>query len=122
MRLAQNVETVGSSSRGQSSQFFLIEGGHNQQNGIGPVSSRFHNLDLIDDEILAQTRKGAVGRGLAQIVERALKELFVGQHREGGGARLLQIGRQSGGSEVSADQAFRRRGFFQFGNNRDTVS
>jgi len=39
---------------GQRNQFFLVEGGNDQQNGIGAIGAGFDDLEFVDDEILAQ--------------------------------------------------------------------
>ena len=106
MSFAQNVEAMRSRDSGQRYQFFLIEGGDNQQDGVGSVCSGFHDLEFIDDKIFAQAGKRTAGRGLAQIVQRALEKRFVGQYRQGGGACLLEFPRECGWSEICADQAF----------------
>ena len=106
MRFAQNVEAVRSRDPGQRYQFFLVEGGDNQQDGVGAIGPGFDDLEFIDDEILAQAGKRTAGRGLAQIVQRALEKLFVGQNRQRGGAGPLEFPRQFGGSEIGANQAF----------------
>src|SRR5208282_2204589 len=53
MSFAQNVEAVRCGDPRQRYQFFLVEGGDNQQNGIGAVCPGFDDLKFIDDEILA---------------------------------------------------------------------
>src|SRR5713101_3883628 len=106
MSLTQNIEAVGSRDPGQRYQFFLIERRDNQQDGVGAACSSFHDLEFIDDEILAQAGKRTAGRGLPQIVQRALKKLFVGQHRQRGGPCPLEFQRKFGWSEIGADQAF----------------
>src|SRR5208282_3366190 len=87
MRFAQNVEALGARDSGQRHQFFLFEGGDDQQNCVGAICLGFHNLELIDDEILAQAGQGTGRRSFAQIVKRAQKKRFVGQHRQCGRAR-----------------------------------
>ena len=81
MSFAQNVETVRSRDPGQRHQFRLLECRDNQENGIGMVCPGLHDLEFIDNEILAQAGKRTAGRNLAEILQGALKELFVGQHR-----------------------------------------
>ena len=79
MRFAQNVQSLHSRDPGQRYQLFLIEGGGNQQDGVGAVRSGFDDLQFVDDEIFAQAGKRTAGGGLAQIFQRALEELFVRQ-------------------------------------------
>ncbi len=75
----------------QREQFLLIEGGDDQQDGVGAVRPGLDDLEFIDDEILAQAGKRSGRRCLAQVVERALEKLLVGQDGKCGGAGLLAV-------------------------------
>ena len=65
MHFAQHVEAVGPRNSGKRYEFLRLERGDNQQDGIGPVGTRFQYLKLIDDEVLAQARNRAVRCSLA---------------------------------------------------------
>jgi len=49
----------------------------------------FDNLELVNDKIFAQAGKRSIRRSLAEIIERALEKLFVGQDRQRGSTGLL---------------------------------
>src|SRR5208282_3706268 len=122
MSFAQNIEAVRSRDLRQRYQLFLLKGGDNEQDGVSAVGLGFHDLEFINDEIFAQAGKRTARGGLAQIIQRALEKLFVGQHRQCGGASLLEFLGEFGWFEIGANQASRGRGFFQFGNDGDRDS
>src|ERR1043166_3577544 len=62
----------------------IIQGGENQQDGVGVMSAGLGNLKFIDNEIFAQAWQLSSGRSLKQVGQRSMKELFVGKHRQRG--------------------------------------
>ncbi len=121
MGFAEDVEILRASGAGKRDQILLIQRGHDQQDGISTMGASFHDLQLIDDEILAQARERSCRRRLAEIVERTLEELFVSQNGERCGAGLLKFAGKFTGMKVGPDQAFRGRGFLQLGDDGDAI-
>ena len=96
-------------------------GGDDEQNGVGANGAGFEDLKRVEDEVLAQAGNvDDVGR-LLEVGERALKELFVGEDRQRGGAGGLEGAGQGCGIKVAADEPFGGRGFFDFGDDRGPV-
>ena len=95
-----------------------VEGGDDEQNGVGAHRPRLVNLVGIDDEILTQHGQFAGSTRGLQIRRRPLKKLPVGQHRQAGCTVRRIIGGNISRLEIAAQNAFRRAGLFDFGNNR----
>ena len=64
-------------------------------------------------------RQGSLvaGRSAPQVLQRALKEFFVGQHRQRCCSCCFQIPRQAFRIKIGADQSAGRRSLFQFGDD-----
>src|SRR5204863_9615301 len=59
--LTQNVQVISLSAARKRSQVILLESSNDQQDGIRAMRSRFQDLEVIDDEVFAQTGKGSRG-------------------------------------------------------------
>src|SRR3546814_9023985 len=77
-----------------------------------------HDLVRVDHEVLTQNRQAACGPSLAQVVVRALEELYVGQHGQAGGPMSRIRRGDLDGIEVFADHSFRGRSLFDLGDDR----
>ena len=88
-----------------------------------PDGARLVDLPGIDHEVLAQHRQVAGGARLLEVVDAALEELPVGQHREAGradcavafGIALRDVGRDE---LALADHALARAGLLDLGDHR----
>ena len=96
----------------------IVQAGGNQQNTVCAHGTRFVDLVGVDHEILAQNRQVARRAGLLEIVDAALKELLVSQHRQAGGTVLGVALGDVGGNEIGAQDALGRAGLFDFGDHR----
>ena len=79
MSFAKHIQATSTRLLGKSNQFGLRQHRHNKENRISRVGSGFQQLELVDDEILAQAWQIRSGRGASQVLQRPLKEFFVGQ-------------------------------------------
>ena len=57
---------------------WLVEGGHDQEDGIGTRGHGLHDLDFVEDEILAQDRPGHRAAHGHEVIEFSVKERRVG--------------------------------------------
>ena len=69
-----------------------VEGGHDEQHGVGAHQAGVGDVAGVDGEVLAHHRQRRRGPGRAQVVGRPGEELLVGEHREAGRAPGL-VGR-----------------------------
>ena len=93
-------------SRGQRmklGELVIGQDGDDEEDGVAAPFDGFQNLAFINDEILAQKRQLHCGANLAEIIERALKELFVRQNGKAGGAGGLIFPGDAHGVEVRAN-------------------
>jgi len=90
----------------QSREFGLVEGGDDEQDGIGAMRSRLQNLKFIHDKIFSQTGDSGAFGGQAQIVERALKELRLSEHGKRSSTAFLKFPGERGYVEFGSNQAF----------------
>src|SRR5205823_12237132 len=82
MNFAQYIQSHAPDDRMQFAQLVIIQRCNDQQDGVGTIGTCLEHLELIHDEILTQTRDGHYGGGNAQIVQRALKVLFLCEDRQ----------------------------------------
>ena len=61
-----------------------VEGGDDQQHGVGPHQAGVHHITGIDREVLPKHGEGAGRPGRAQILVAPAEELGVGQHGQAG--------------------------------------
>ena len=81
----------------------IIEGGHNQQHGIGAGRTRFEQLVAVDDEVLPEQRDvHGLARG-REVPEVPVEEGRLGENRDGGGP-LVRIGPRDGRGIVGAGE------------------
>ena len=88
-----------------------------EQDGVGAGGAGFENLEGIEDEVLAQAGNGDGCGSEGEILERALEELFVGEHGERGCSGCLERAGQRGWIEVRTDESTRGRGLLQLGDD-----
>src|SRR5262249_49917813 len=104
---AEHVQVHGPGAFQQAAKCLVVEGRENQQDRVGVVGPCFQHLEVVNDKVLAQARQLG-GRGsLAQVPQRPLKELLVGEHGKRGSAAAGQLDCQVGYREWIAQQAFR---------------
>ena len=82
VHFTQDIEPMPSRSSRKRTQLLSRQRRHNQQHRIRAIRPRFHQLKLIDDEVLAQTGNRDRRRSFPQISQRSLKEFFISQHRQ----------------------------------------
>jgi trehalose 6-phosphate phosphatase len=117
MHFAEHVQFQRVGLRGQSTEFHILQGGGDQQDGIRPMGARLQKLELIEQKIFAQTGQIARLRSHFQIAQTALEEVLFGEHREGSCASCGEPRSQGSHIEVRANHAPRRRCFFQLGDH-----
>ena len=73
-----------------AAELAIVERGDDQQHGVGAGGARLDDLELGDDEVLAEQRQIDGRAHRAQVIERAVEERRLGQHRDrrGAGARV----------------------------------
>src|SRR3954451_14410359 len=90
-----------------------------QQHSIRTESSRFVDLDFVDDKIFTQKRKGCDTTNRAEIENRTAKVLFVGQDRDSTGATAFVTSGDVGRGQIVADRSSRWRPAFKFCDDFD---
>ncbi len=106
-------------------QLFISQNGDDEQDGVRAPFDGFKNLALINDEIFSQQGNFYGGADLAEIIERALEKLFIGQNGKAAapaasysfaiftGSKSLQMIPADGEAFLtSAINAMSPRGFF----------
>ena len=121
VHLTEHVEGQSAGDRMQAAQLLAGERSDDEENGVGVMGARFQQLELVDDEVLAQAGQGGGSGGLGQVGDGALKEFLVGEHRERGGAGRGQLRGQAGDMKAGANHAPRGRGPLQFGDDGRTI-
>jgi hypothetical protein len=84
MDLAQYVETQAAGLRGKRLKHLIRVRGHDQKDGIGTVGASLQNLERVNDKVLAEHGYVDGFRDMPQIGQRAVKELLIGKHGDGG--------------------------------------
>src|SRR6202042_1371559 len=82
------------------------------------MGARLKQLELVDDEVFAQTRQVTGLGSHFKVMQTALKKGFIGEHGEGRGTTARHSRSQECRIEVRTDQTLRRGRLFQFGDNR----
>ena len=67
----------------QSHELLLVERGDDQQHRVGARRTRLEQLVLVHDEVLAQERNLHRAADGGEVLERAIEERRLGQHRDG---------------------------------------
>ena len=100
-------------------QLLVVEGGHDQQHGIGPHQPGVDDVGLVHGEVLAQHRAAPTPRGPpARSAGRPAEVLAVGQHRQAGRAPgHVLLGHQVG-LQVRVEVALGRRPALDLGDAR----
>lgn len=106
----------------QVHQHRLVEGLGDEQDRVGPGSAGLIDLVLVDDEILAEDGELDGGPDGGEIFQFALEEFFVGQDADRIGAASLVGPGDLDGVEVGADEARRRRGLFDLGDDVEAAA
>lgn len=114
---AEDVEAVVAGGGAECLEVCVGVGGDDQKDGVGSVSTGFEDLEGVDDEVFPEAGDGDGCGGVFEVCERALEEGLVGEDGEGGGSALREAAGEGGGIEVRANEALRRRGFFEFGED-----
>ena len=99
----------------------LFERGDDEQHGVRASDRCLVKLDLVNDEILAQTRERRFLPDAREVAEMALEKLFVRQHRDAIRAGRFVLPRDHHGIEVRCDHARARRCFFYFGDEPEML-
>ena len=105
VHFAEHVQLPPSRFLAERSQLRIGQCCDDQQNRVCSVCARLDNLERIDHEVFAQAGNRRRSRCFAEILKRALKELFVGEDGEHCSACVLHLSCQCGGIEVGADEA-----------------
>src|SRR6201996_4190671 len=99
MYLAEHIQVPTPCFFAERAQFRVSQRCHDQQDGVGSVGAGLDDLKRINHEVFAQTRDCGRGRRFTEIVERTLKEFFIGEDGKNCSACVLHLGRQSRGIE-----------------------
>jgi len=99
----------------------LLESRDNQQDGVGPSHGRLINLDLVQDEILAQTGQRHGAANLGEIGQMPVKVWLVREHGDGVGARGLVLQGDGHGIEFRGDHPGARTGFLDLGDEAQGI-
>ncbi len=106
----------------QVAKFVVVQRGHDEQSCVGSGGTGFVELIRLDHEIFANQRHVYGGAHLAQMIERALKEMIIGEHADARCAIGLVIAGKLCWVEHAFDQqAFRRRCSFDLGDEGDAA-
>ena len=108
MDLDERRQSPGAGCLAQHAQLFGRDGTRDQQHSARAGSSRFHYLQLVEDEVLAEHGYGNRGSHARQVLERSSKVRPFGEHRNGHGAAAQVRPRVDHRIEVGADRALRR--------------
>ena len=86
-------------------QLLVGQNGDDEQDGVRAPFDGFENLAFINDEIFAQERQFHGGADLPEIIERALKKLFVRQNGKAARTRRLVFLGDANRIEIFANDA-----------------
>ena len=111
VNLHQGRHAVPAGQLPKSTDFALLQDGGNQQDGVRPMSRRFHDVDFIDGEILSQDGKGHRGPGGFEVGQAALKKGLIREHGERRRTAALVFSRQPHRIEIYRQKSFAGRGF-----------
>lgn len=93
---------------------FVVEGGDDEEDGIGSADDGFVNLDGVNGEVFPQERGFGEFGDLGEVAERAFEILLVGEDREAGCAAVEVAFGLADGVEIRVDDAGRGGGFLDF--------
>ena len=119
MHLHQDSQSLIARGAGQHPQAIGRERSYDQEHGACPRGARFIQLQLVEDEILAQHRHWHGARHLGKVVERAAEVQLVGQDRDGHGPAPDIRPRMRHRIEIFANRARRRRATLDLGDDPD---
>ena len=103
------------------SKLVVIESGDDEKNGIGTGDTGFVNLALVNGEILAEKRDGRNPGNLHEVGEVALEIFLVREDRHASGSAVDVALCLADGIKVGIDDAGGRRGFFDLGDDSESV-
>src|SRR5689334_18992287 len=104
----------------QFCQRTVVESCYDQKHSIRTGSSRFIDLDLIDDKIFAQKRKGRARANVSEIENRPAKVFLVCQHRDSTRATALITSVYIGRRQITADCSCGWRAALEFRDDLDS--
>ena len=119
VNLDQNGESGFNGERMEFCQLLVGQNGDDEQDGVCAPFDGFENLALINDEIFSQQGDFHGGADLAEIIERALEKLFVGQNGKAACACRFVFFGNFYRIKIFANDSGGRRRFFNFGNQRN---
>src|SRR5439155_15639125 len=91
-----------------------------KQHSVRTASSRFVDLDFVNDKIFAQERKVRALANRAEIENRTAKVLFVRQDRDSTAATALVTSGNVGRGQITTDRYNRWRPAFKFCDDLDS--
>ena len=118
----QHVHAERAPEVAQAAQARIVEGGDDQQDGVGTDRARLVDLVLVDGEVLAQHRQRAGGARGDQEILMALEKVAIGEHRQAGRPAGFVTARDLRRAEVGADHALAGRGLLDLGDHRRAAS
>jgi hypothetical protein len=108
VHLDEGVQADVQRKRVQLGQLVVVEGGRDQQDGVGAHDAGVAHVSRRHGEVLAQHRQPCRGPGRPQVLRGAREELPVGEDRQAAGPAPLVGTRQGGGIEAGGQVALGR--------------
>ncbi len=116
--LDEHVEAELDGERVELDQLDALEGGGDQQHGVGAHQPGVDDVERRHREVLAQHRQRRRGPGCLEVGRRAAEELLVGEHRQARRAAGGVLGGDAGRVEVGVEGALRRGAALDLGDHR----
>ncbi len=98
----QRGQAGGCGPRAEAAQLGVLQDAHDEEDGVGPALDGLGYLAFVNNKVLAQQRQGDGLADGAQISQRTLEEVLIGQDRQAGGPGGFVFARDADGIEIRA--------------------